>query len=214
MSTVPWWALLSSGAAPVLLVGGWLAASALQPTGYDQFTQTISSLYADGATDRWLMTMVVALLGVSYITTAFGLNAVRSAGRGALVLGGGCSILLAFSPQPTVGMSLPHIVATGMGFTAMAIWPLLAAGRGPSVPWPLRPASSTVFTVAVLASTAWFLTELQIHGEAGLAERVVTGLQAVWPAIVAFSLRLSHDVGRIVDDQAAGARLHRRFGTR
>jgi hypothetical protein len=87
MATIPWWALLSSGAAPVLLVGGWLTASALQPAGYDPLTQTISSLAAQGATDRWLMTAVLAAIGVCYIVTAYGLHMVRAAARVALVFG-------------------------------------------------------------------------------------------------------------------------------
>jgi hypothetical protein len=44
MSLIPWWALLSSGAAPVLLIGGWSAATVLQPTNYDPVTETISAL--------------------------------------------------------------------------------------------------------------------------------------------------------------------------
>ena len=32
---VPWWGLLSSGAAPVLMVGGWMVATSLQPRSVD-----------------------------------------------------------------------------------------------------------------------------------------------------------------------------------
>jgi hypothetical protein len=52
---VPWWGTVSSAAAPVLLVGGWTAAAALQPH-FDQIADTVSSLAAPGATDRWVMT--------------------------------------------------------------------------------------------------------------------------------------------------------------
>ena len=88
MSLVPWWALLSSGAAPMLLIGGWAGATALQPTNYDPLTQTISALAAYGATDRWLMTVALAVVGMCYLVTACGLKRVRLAGRAALVLGG------------------------------------------------------------------------------------------------------------------------------
>jgi hypothetical protein len=193
MWTVPWWAMLSSGAAPVLLVGGAVAAASLQPAGYDPLTQTISALAADGATDRWLMTGAIGVVGLCYIVTALGLYMVRAAGRLALVFAGLCSILLAFSPEPgTGGTSLRHLVTTGLGFTAMALWPCLAAERDPTAPWALRLPSSSAFTMIVAASAAWFLLELHDRGEAGLAERVVTGLQTLWPMIVVACLRRQH----------------------
>ena len=52
MSLIPWWSLLSSGAAPILLIGGWTAASTLQPAGFDPLSYTISALASDSATDR------------------------------------------------------------------------------------------------------------------------------------------------------------------
>ena len=39
---VPWWGVLSSAAAPVLLAGGWTVAAMLQPGSFDQVRQTIS----------------------------------------------------------------------------------------------------------------------------------------------------------------------------
>ena len=190
MSLIPWWALLSSGAAPILLIGGWTAASALQPTGFDPLSHTISALAADGATDRWLMTSAFAGIGVCYFVTACGLTCIRRAGRATLLLGGACSIAVAVFPEPGDGGTTPqHVVATGIGFTTLAAWPCLAVEGGPCTPWPLRPATSAAFTGLVLASAAWFLVELHGHGEAGIAERVVTGLQALWPATVAAGLR-------------------------
>jgi hypothetical protein len=40
----PWWGVLSSAAAPTLLIGGWTLAAAQQDTGFDSLTQTISAL--------------------------------------------------------------------------------------------------------------------------------------------------------------------------
>jgi hypothetical protein len=37
------------------------------------------------------------------------------------------------------------------------------------------------------AGAAWFLIELYLHGVAGVAERVVTTLQSVWPFVVVVS---------------------------
>ena len=192
MSLIPWWALLSAGAAPVLLIGGWTVASALQPTGSDPLGHTISALAADGATDRWLMTSVFAGIGVCYFVTAYGLKRVRPAGRIMLFLGGVCSIAVAIFPEPGDGGTTPqHAVVTGMGFVTLAAWPCLAMESGPSAPWPLRPAVSAAFTALVLASAAWFLLELHGHGNSGIAERVVTGLQALWPVVVVAGLRYS-----------------------
>ena len=36
---VPWWGLLSSGAAPVLMVGGWMVATSLQPRSVDPMAE-------------------------------------------------------------------------------------------------------------------------------------------------------------------------------
>lgn len=43
---VPWWGLVSSIAAPLLLIGGWTVAAAVQPTHFDAFMRTISELAA------------------------------------------------------------------------------------------------------------------------------------------------------------------------
>jgi hypothetical protein len=59
---VPWWGLVSSAAAPVLLVGGWTVAAGLQPGSFDAVAATISSLAAVGAADRWVMTLALAVV--------------------------------------------------------------------------------------------------------------------------------------------------------
>ena len=189
MPLIPKWVILSSGTAFVSLIGGWATAASLQPTNFDPVTQTISSLYADGATDRWLMTSVLVVVGACYVVTAYGIDAVRSSARVSLLVGGTASILLAAFPEPEVGTSLQHIVITGVAFSALAVWPCLAIERHPSAPWALRPVAAIAFTAVVAACTVWFLIELSTHSAAGLAERVVTGLQATWPVVVAACLR-------------------------
>ena len=208
MPLVPWWALLSSGTAPVLLVVGSAAASALQPAGYDPLSHTISALASNEATDRWLMTSVLAGIGVCYFVTACGLRHVRPAGRVMLLMGGVASIAVALFPEPGYGGTTPqHVVATGIGFTMLALWPCLAVEGGPAAPWPLRRGISVGFTVLVLGSAVWFLVALNGHGDAGFAERVVIGLQAVWPLVVASGLRYSaRQQGRRHPDGEAGQR--------
>ena len=43
---VPWWGVVSSAAAPVLLLAGWTVAAALQPRSYDALDGTVSALAA------------------------------------------------------------------------------------------------------------------------------------------------------------------------
>ena len=64
MQGVPWWGVVSSAAAPVLMVGGWTAAADLQPR-FDPVSETVSSLAAPGATDRWVMTLTFVVVGLS-----------------------------------------------------------------------------------------------------------------------------------------------------
>jgi hypothetical membrane protein len=212
MRPVPWWAILSSVCAPVLLIGGWALAAALQPSGYDPVTQTISALAAQGAADRWLMTGALIALGLCHVVTALGLRAAAPAGRIALACGGAASILVASFPEPGGGgTSAGHIAATAVALAALAIWPSLAAMRGAAgsprrsaaTPWALRPALSAAVSVLLVLCAGWFLLELHSHGAAGFAERVLTGAQAFWPLIVVLAcLRLGRDRGPDADSAA------------
>jgi hypothetical membrane protein len=196
MAIVPWWALLSSGCAPLILIGGWAYAATLQPAGYDPMTASISALAADGAAYQWLMAGALALTGVCHMVTAFGLRAAAKAGRVALACGGLAAILVALSPEPAGGTSLRHMVSTGAGFTALALFPVLAAERGAlrfpvlseqrphRVSWTLRPVTGYVVTALMGACAIWFLIELHGHGDAGLVERLLTGAQSVWPLFI------------------------------
>jgi hypothetical membrane protein len=177
--------LLSSGLAPALLIGGWELAAYLQPAGYDPMIESISALAAYGASDRWLMTAALFLLGLCHVITALGLRAAALPGRLLLACGGLAAVFVALSPEPGGGgTSLRHLTATGVGFTAFAIWPVLAAVRGSSAIWVLRPKVGYAATTLMAAVAAWFLIELHGHGAAGLVERILTGVQSLWPLIV------------------------------
>ena len=63
MRNVPWWGVLSSSAAPVLLAGGWTIATSLPPRSFDPMTDTVSALAALGAADRWVMTLTFLVVG-------------------------------------------------------------------------------------------------------------------------------------------------------
>ena len=197
MQGVSRWAVWSSACAPLVLVGGWVVAAMLQPPGYDPRTQTISSLAAYGSADRWLMTAAIFVTGVCHIVTALGLRAAAASGRVVLAVGGVASILVALFPEPDSGASLRHTAATSVGIAALAAWPVLAADRAPRAPWALKPALSVVVSVLMLAAAVWFLVALRRHADIGLAERVLTTGQTLWPLVVVVSC-----LGRAARDPA------------
>jgi hypothetical protein len=188
MRLVPWWAVLSSGCAPFLLVGGWSVAAVLHGPGYDPVTETISVMAGYGASGRWVLTGALVVLGSCHLVTAWGLRVAAPAGRVALGCGGVAVMGMALSPLPPSGGSLLHGWVVGVGFALMALWPVLAADRGGgAAPWALRPALSITVCLLMGAGAAWFLIEMHRHGAAGVAERVVTTAQTVWPFVVVAS---------------------------
>ncbi|MEV5545878.1 DUF998 domain-containing protein [Streptomyces sp. NPDC052309] len=188
MRLVPRWVLLSSGCAPVLLIGGWTIAALLEGPVYDPATETISVLGAYGASGFWVMTGSFLALGACHLLTAWGLRAAALAGRVALAGGGLSALAVALIPAPSSGGSLRHGTVVAVGFTLLAVWPVLAAGGGgDAAPWALRLAPSVAVTALMAAGGAWFLIEMHRQGGAGVAERVVTTAQSVWPFVVAAS---------------------------
>ncbi|WP_370101384.1 DUF998 domain-containing protein [Streptacidiphilus sp. MAP12-20] len=185
MRRVPWWAVVSSGAAPVVLIGGWVVGAALQAPGYDPVTDTISELAGSGAAFPWLMGGAIGVLGVCHMVTALGLRVAGLAGRVALAAGGAASILVACSPVPPSGGSMRHSTGVVLGYSFLAVWPTLAAYRRRDLSaWGLRPVLSVTVTALFLLGALWFLEELWGHGAAGLVERLLTTGQAVWPLVV------------------------------
>lgn len=182
---VPKWTLLSSGCAPLLLAGGWTVAGHLEGPAYDPVTQTISVLAAQGAAGAWVMTAALMALGVCHLLTAWGLRAAAAPGRVALACGGVAALVVAMVPPPSSGGSLRHGSVAAVGFALLALWPVLAADRSRTAPWPLWPATSLAVTLAMGAGALWFLFEMDDDGAAGVAERVVTSMQSLWPFVVA-----------------------------
>jgi hypothetical membrane protein len=185
MVRVPWWAVVSSGLAPVFLIGGWTLAAALQRDGYSSVRDTISGLAGFGATDRWVMTAGLYGLGACHVVTALALRTAAPAGRVLLAVGGLATIAVAAFPLPTVGTSNPHRIAAGIAFGALAIWPALAVRDRPDAPWGLRLWVGLVAATVLLGLIGWFVAELAAGGpRIGLTERFVAGAQALWPLVV------------------------------
>lgn len=171
-------------AGPILLIVGWTIAAHVQPLAYNSVRDTISTLAAQGATDRWLMTVALYGLGVSYLGTAYLLDRLARSGRLLLALGGLSTLLVASYPQPRSGESHAHTVAATVAFGVLAIWPILAIPRR-------SPGSSSFRLWSYLASLVmasfvlWFLFDR--HGaDRGLIERLAAGSESLWPVVAAF----------------------------
>src|SRR5664279_1592700 len=187
VNRIPPRVLVSAGAAPVLLSGGWTLAAARQPHGYDAVRDTISALAARGATDRWVMTAALAGLGACHVITATGLRPARGAGRMVLAFGGVATVLVAAFPEPSQGGSEAYTVAASLAFTSLAIWPAFAVRRVPGAPL-LTPTACVAATAVLLGLMTWFAVELR-GGQTGSAERAAAGAQALWPLAVVLSTR-------------------------
>ncbi len=170
-----------------MLIGGWAIAALLEGPAYDPVTQTISVLAAYGAAGFWVMTGALAVLGVCHLLTAWGLRPAAIAGRVALGAGGVASLAVALLPPPSSGGSLRHGSAVAVGFALLAVWPVLAADRRGAAPWGLRPVPSLTATALMVVSAAWFMIEMHQDGADGVAERLVTALQSLWPFVVVAS---------------------------
>jgi hypothetical membrane protein len=195
MRRVPWWGVVSSVAAPVLLIGGWTLAAAIQPVPFDAVVRTISDLAALNTPHRWVITTALVGVGLSHIATACALAPAAASGRLVLAVGGLTTLDVAAFPLPARGgSSSAHTTAAAVAFISLAVWPAFAwvRRRRPEqiVAAVLEPRVSAAATCALLLAVGWFFTELFAGGnKVGLAERVAAGTQALWPLVVVLSLR-------------------------
>ncbi len=191
MRGVPWWGVISSAAAPVLMVSGWTVAARLQLRPFDPVAQTVSALAAPGSVDRWVMTLTFLVVGACDFVTGLALRPARAPGRLILMAGAAAGMLVAANPEhPGTSFPLPHMIWAAAGCAALVAWPAGASRRGPSVPWGLRPVVSVGAVGVLLALLAWFGAELIAGaGQAGLAERIFGAAQALWPLAVVVSCR-------------------------
>lgn len=187
--SVPGWAVISAFLAPGLLVGAWLISDALQTTSYSPVRQTMSVLAGHGASDRWVMTSALFVIGVCQIVTAIGLTRVGTPARILLVVTGLSSIGVAASPEPAAGPTPRHLAFAVICVVATAAWPALIARRSPDKPWILTIRGCTIVTGVFAVMSAWVLIESQGGNYLGLAERLTSSVQGIWPFVVALALR-------------------------
>jgi hypothetical membrane protein len=191
--TVPWWGRVSSLLAPVALIGGWTVAAALQPGGFDSIEGTISALAARAATDRWVMTLGIAVTGLCHLTTALALRPAARVGRALLGIGGVATVLVAVFPLPDARTdSTAHGLAALAAFVLLAVWPFAAGRGGDGVAWGLRRRVSISAGAVLVALLVAFGVARGLDSGIGLPERLAAGAQALWPAIAVLTVpRLS-----------------------
>jgi hypothetical membrane protein len=191
---MPWWGVVSSIASPVVLIGGWTVAAKLQTAPFSQVADTVSALAATNATDRWVMTLVFVAVGACDVLTGLALRLAAPVGRLTLIVGAVAGMLVAASPEHPSTASVSHFIWAAIGFGGLAVWPLGAWRRGPSVPWGLRRAVCYSAVAVQLILVGWFVVELVCGGgQVGLAERVVGAAQALWLLAVVLTCRAARE---------------------
>ncbi len=172
------WTPVTAALAPVALVGGWTLAATRQAPAYDAVQDSISALAAHDASDAWIMTTALVVVGVCHVGTALGLTEARLPGRLLLGLGGLATLGVAALPQPADG----HVAVAIVSFAALAAWPAFGAlpGRGVGM----------LVTVLLTALNVWLAWTLVQDDLLGLSERAVAAAEALWPLAVVAGLRL------------------------
>lgn len=184
MRFVPAAATVCACASPILIVAGSTVAAAHQPAGYDPVSQTLSTLASHGATDRWIMTATLLVLGLGYVVIALGLGAVPLRGRLVLAGGGVAVVLAALLPQPAGGSSPWHMGTATVAWVAFTLWPAAVCSR-PAGPGLLGWAGTGAVTAVLLVLLGWFVVELRAGGPyLGLSERILVVAQTLWPLTV------------------------------
>jgi hypothetical membrane protein len=192
------WPVGTALLAPVVLVGGWLIAGALQPASYSPMRQTMSALAGDSGTDRWVMTAALVLVGSCQIATGAGLTALRTPARTLLILTGLSTLGVAATPEPAAGPTLRHLAFAVSCVVTTAVWPALIARRGPAPAWILRAYGCAAVTVVFAGLSCWMLIAARYGGgDLGMVERLTSAVQGAFPLVVALALRqTARDAGR------------------
>ena len=187
---VPGWVVGTALLAPAVLVGGWLIAGALQPASYSPMRETISVLAGQSGTDRWVMTAALLLVGGCQIATGAGLTAVRVPARVLLILTGVSTAGVAATPEPAAGPTPRHLAFAVSCVVTTAVWPVLAARRGPARSPILSVCGCATVTVIFAGLSCWLLIAARTGGaDLGMVERLTSAAQGLFPLVAALALR-------------------------
>jgi hypothetical protein len=152
--------------------------------------QTVSMLAGHSGTDRWVMTAALLLVGSCQIATGTGLSGVRRPARILLIVTGLSTLGIAGSPEPATGPTSRHLAFAATCVITTAVWPLLVARRAPARSWILSIYGCTTATVVFAGLSCWLLMAARYGGgDLGLAERLTSAVQGLFPLIIALALR-------------------------
>jgi hypothetical protein len=152
--------------------------------------QTMSVLAGYAGTDRWVMTVALLLVGACQVATGAGLTGVRMPARILLMLTGLSTIGIAASPELTTGPTPLHLAFAVSCAATTALWPVLLVRRGPAQPWILGARGCATATVIFAGLSCWLLVAAQAgDGNLGMIERLTSGVQGLFPLVVAVALR-------------------------
>jgi Protein of unknown function (DUF998) len=193
---VPGWAVGTALLTPVVLVGGWLIAGALQPASYSPMRQTMSVLAGHSGTDRWVMTAALLVVGSCQISTGAGLTAVRMPARILLILTGLSTLGIAATPEPATGPTPGHLAFAVSCVVTTAVWPVLVARRAPAQSWILSAYACATVTVIFAGLSCWLaIAARDGSGDLGMVERLTSAAQALFPLVVTLALRQTASAG-------------------
>ena len=202
MKVIPWWAAAAASAAPVLLIGGFLVATAMQPASYNPVRDTISELAERGATDPWVMTSALGGLGLCYLLVALGLQPAGRVARVLLAGGGVATLSIAAFRAPSHGYSLAHELAVVAAALTCCTWPVFASRR-PQLALLLRRIPSFAAAGVSLGLAAWYA--LESNGAlTGLAERCAAAAPPLWLFTVVVTARRAATQRAETHDPAGG----------
>jgi hypothetical membrane protein len=188
VKAIPWWVVAAGSAAPVLLIGGFSLATAVQPASYDPVRDTISDLAAGGANDSWVMTSALVGVGLCYLLAALGLQPAGPIGRVLLGGAGVAVLLIAVFRTPVHGYSFAHELAVIAAALTVCTWPLFGSHRSHPARLLTRIPSFTAAGVS-LGLMAWYALESQ-GALLGLAERCAASVPALWLLAVVVTTRV------------------------
>lgn len=184
---MPRWVVGVAFLVPSVLPVAWAIAAPLQPPAYSPMRQTVSQLSGYAATDRWIVTGALYIVGVAYVLAARGMAAASMPARTGLALSGIAALGVASFPEPVHGTNSAHAAFTALGAVTLTAWPVITAAQRNIVAAVGRMRSIAAIVVSI-GLFAWTAIETRDGSALGLAERL-SGLQACWPLVVALALR-------------------------
>jgi hypothetical protein len=141
------------------------------------------------------MTSALYAVGLGNVLTAAALVGLRNCSRVFLAAGGLAGIGVAVFPQPHAGSSALHIGCAAVSILILAIWPVTVRTREPATSVLLGKRFLAAATGSLVALDIWLFAAGQGIGQLGVAERVATGAENMWPLAVVLALR--HQAARM-----------------